>query len=136
MCIYNSSILCGLDFHIITIVLDAKILGGVVGVHPKTKACRSISCLEQIFYRAQVLILLWAALVEHQPHFIPILFCTLRVCISLIKCYFFYIYLLMVILCLSRFGPEIPSLKSGPVQCSALDGLMENKAKEARHATA
>ena len=44
----------------------------------------------------------------------------------------FYIYLL----CLFRFGPEMPSLKSGSVQCLALDGLMENKAKEARHATA
>ena len=77
MCIYNSLILSGLDFHIITIVLDAKIWGGAVGVHPETKARRSISCLEQIFYRAQVLILLWAALVEHQPHFIPMLFCTL-----------------------------------------------------------
>ena len=95
--VYNALILSGLDFHIIPIVLDAKIWGGAVGVHPKTKAHRSISCLEQIFYRAQVLILLWAALVEHQPHFIPMLFCTLWVCISLIKCYLFYIYLLKVI---------------------------------------
>ena len=91
--VYNDLIMSGLDFHIITIVLDAKIWGGAVGVHPETKACRSISCLEQIFYRAQVLILLWAALVEHQPHFIPMLFCTLWVCIYLIKCYLFtYIY--------------------------------------------
>ena len=95
--VYNALILSGLDFHIIPIVLDAKIWGGAVGVHPETKAHRSISCLEQIFYRAQVLILLWAALVEHQPHFIPMLFCTLWVCISLIKCYLFYIYLLKVI---------------------------------------
>ena len=49
---------------------------------------------------------------------------------------FLHISIKGYILCLSRFGPEMSSLKSGPVQCSALDGLMENKAKEARHATA